>query len=236
MTSTLEKVSAYKTYASQAYASLKSLPQVDLAQAKIDLKQKKNIIVVLVALNTVLVGLTAGRDEAIRVQQAQAIESVATREADMARTITVQPVQAPEAQVAVVEAEEVIPTPTPTPVTQVAGVSVSRGFYCQAFMSKRYEGNAGAMVRQAATARWSADQANSLMQLMGRESGLNPYSCNVSSGACGIPQAYPCEKLIRAIGSLDNVEGQVEWLMSYVANRYGTPAAAIAHHNVKGWY
>lgn len=63
-----------------------------------------------------------------------------------------------------------------------------------------------------------------------------PYSINKSSGACGIPQAYPCSKLLAVIGSLDNIEGQLDWMINYIANRYGTPSAAIAHHNAKGWY
>lgn len=220
-TSKLEKTSAYKTL-----TSLKSIPRVHLAQAKIDLKQKKNIIVALVALNVALVGLTAHRDQATRVQQVQAIESIATIKPESARTITVQPIKAPEGQVAVVEAEEVIPTPTPTPAPQVAGVSIAR----------TYQGNAGALVRQAATARWGAEQAEYLMQLMGKESGLNPYAVNPYSGACGIPQAYPCSKLLAVIGSLDNVEGQVQWLINYVSNRYGTPGAALAHHRANNWY
>jgi hypothetical protein len=93
-----------------------------------------------------------------------------------------------------------------------------------------------AMLWHKTAARFGSAQVPFMQDLVGRESELNPYAINTSSGACGIPQAYPCSKLLAVIGSLDNVEGQLDWMVDYIANRYGTPAKTIDHHNAKGWY
>lgn len=84
--------------------------------------------------------------------------------------------------------------------------------------------------------RFGSSQVSAMRTLMSEESGLNPYVINPTSGACGIPQALPCSKLLTVIGSLDNVSGQIEWLLGYVANRYGTPSNALAFHRVNNWY
>lgn len=74
------------------------------------------------------------------------------------------------------------------------------------------------------------DMVNARILIM-RESGCNPNARNVSSGACGIPQALPCSKL----GTSDPV-AQIKWMQNYVNNRYGSWANAVAHSNSVGWY
>ena len=91
-------------------------------------------------------------------------------------------------------------------------------------------------MRQAVIGRWGESEWPAMDQLMGKESGFNPYARNPYSGACGIPQALPCAKLLNVIGSLDNVAGQIQWTLDYVAGRYTTPSGALAHHYAKGWY
>ncbi len=203
-----------------------ALSKIDLGSTKISLKHKKNIIAGLVVVNVALIGATAHQEYPGRVQQAQAVEAMVTVRPTN-RAVTIQPIKAPEGTVAEVTAEvvEPTPTPTPTPAPTVAGVSTAR-----------FSGNVGAMLRQATTAKWDAAQASAMNTLMGKESGLNPYAVNKSSGACGIPQAYPCSKLLNVIGSLDNVDGQIQWLLNYVASRYGTPSQALAFHRANGWY
>src|SRR5690606_34938722 len=121
-----------------------ALSQINLTTPKVNLKHKKNIIAGLILVNLSLVGATAHQEYPGRVQQAQAVEAMITvRPTNQA--VTVQPVKAPEGIIAKITAEVVEPTPTPTPapVTQVAGVSATR-----------FNGNVGAMLRQATTARW----------------------------------------------------------------------------------
>lgn len=60
------------------------------------------------------------------------------------------------------------------------------------------------------------------------ESGWDPYVANASSGAYGITQALPAEKMASA-GSdwKSNPLTQVKWGLGYIKNRYGTPCAAL---------
>lgn len=69
--------------------------------------------------------------------------------------------------------------------------------------------------------------------LIGKESGLNPYAINPTSGACGMFQALPCSKLPC---ELSDVACQVNWGMNYIKNRYGTPSNALDFHKRNNWY
>jgi hypothetical protein len=71
---------------------------------------------------------------------------------------------------------------------------------------------------------WTGDQWQALEQLWHKESGWNPNAYNASSGACGIPQAVPCTK----IPNPSDVSSQLDWGMTYIKSRYGTPSKALA--------
>lgn len=60
--------------------------------------------------------------------------------------------------------------------------------------------------------------------IVGRESGWNPNATNPSSGACGLAQALPCNKVP---GNPLNPVDSLRWMNSYVTNRYydGSPYA-----------
>ena len=73
---------------------------------------------------------------------------------------------------------------------------------------------------------WAAMNA-----LIIKESGYNPNAVNSRSGACGLPQALPCSKL-----GDKTVEGQINWMINYIKNRYGTPSNALSFHNSHNWY
>lgn len=81
--------------------------------------------------------------------------------------------------------------------------------------------------RMAAAKGWDGEQWLALYQLWNRESKWNPSARNGGSGACGIPQAYPCSKLGSAFPG--NVEGQIAWGLNYIEGRYGTPVKAWAY-------
>lgn len=80
-------------------------------------------------------------------------------------------------------------------------------------------------------AKWGCDQWTYVDFIVARESGWNPNALNKSSGACGLFQALPCSKM----GGTE-INNQLNWGLSYIASRYGTPANAysfwLAHH----WY
>jgi hypothetical protein len=70
-----------------------------------------------------------------------------------------------------------------------------------------------------------------------RESGWNHLAENPSSGAYGIPQSLPANKM--AVVGDDwraNPETQIRWGLAYIAARYGTPERAWQHSERVGWY
>ena len=76
-----------------------------------------------------------------------------------------------------------------------------------------------------------------LVALWNRESHWNVYAYNASSGAYGIPQALPGEKMASAGADwATNAATQVTWGLSYIAGRYDTPCGAWAHSEAQGWY
>ena len=72
-----------------------------------------------------------------------------------------------------------------------------------------------------------------VVELLGRESSLNHKAINPTSGACGLFQAYPCEKMGC---DLSDIDCQIAWGKNYIEQRYGTPSKALAFHTSKGWY
>jgi hypothetical protein len=56
--------------------------------------------------------------------------------------------------------------------------------------------------------------------------------------ACGIPQFYPCTKLVRAAGrdALSDGVQQVIVGLRYIGSRYGTPRHARAFQRRHGYY
>jgi hypothetical protein len=81
------------------------------------------------------------------------------------------------------------------------------------------------------------DQYSCLVALWDRESHWNVYSSNSSSGAYGIPQALPGEKMASAGADwATNPATQITWGLGYIADRYGNPCGAWAHSEDVGWY
>ncbi|UAJ81705.1 CHAP domain-containing protein (plasmid) [Leifsonia sp. ZF2019] len=83
------------------------------------------------------------------------------------------------------------------------------------------------------------NQFDCLNNLWMGESGWNPHAQNPSSGAYGIPQALPAEKLASAGADWrDNPITQVKWGLGYIQGRYGTPCQAwhFWQLNSPHWY
>lgn len=89
---------------------------------------------------------------------------------------------------------------------------------------------------QLARFGWGADQMPWLIRLWNQESGwINQV--NKSSGAYGIPQALPGDKMASAGPDWrTNVNTQINWGLGYIAGRYGSPQAAWAHEVSHNWY
>ncbi len=84
---------------------------------------------------------------------------------------------------------------------------------------------------------WGGDQFTCLVNLWERESNWNHLAMNPSSGAYGIPQSLPGNKMASAGADWQtNPATQISWGLSYIAGRYGTPCGAWAHSESVGWY
>lgn len=84
---------------------------------------------------------------------------------------------------------------------------------------------------------WGDEQFSCLVSLWNRESGWRVQARNPSSGAYGIPQAYPAESLAKAGPDWrTNGATQIAWGLSYISSRYGSPCGAWDHSERTGWY
>jgi len=84
---------------------------------------------------------------------------------------------------------------------------------------------------------WDDNEWSCLAALWTRESNWNVYSHNASSGAYGIPQALPGEKMASAGADwATNPATQIRWGIGYIQSRYGTPCGAWQHSEERGWY
>jgi hypothetical protein len=74
---------------------------------------------------------------------------------------------------------------------------------------------------------WGSGQFGCLVDLWTMESGWRADAYNTSSGAYGIPQAWPANKMSSA-GSdwMTNADTQINWGLTYIASSYGTPCGA----------
>lgn len=80
--------------------------------------------------------------------------------------------------------------------------------------------------------RWNTSaELRCLDQLWYRESHWNHRAVNKRTGACGIPQSYPCSKM-KSMGTKYGVNHrrnpwpQIAWGLQYIEERYGNPCAA----------
>lgn len=91
--------------------------------------------------------------------------------------------------------------------------------------------------KMAADRGWTGDEWACLDNLWTRESHWSHTSANKSSGAYGIPQALPGDKMA-AYGAdwATNPATQIAWGLAYVEGRYGSPCGAWSHFQTKNWY
>ena len=74
---------------------------------------------------------------------------------------------------------------------------------------------------------WGGDQMDCLIKLWNHESGWRADAYNTSSGAYGIPQAWPGSKMATAGADwMTNANTQINWGLDYINRAYGSPCAA----------
>ena len=110
------------------------------------------------------------------------------------------------------------------------------GLAAGSFRSKSY-GIAYAREWSAYRYKWSETQVICLTSLWNSESSWRWNAKNRRTGAYGIAQALPGNKM--AVEGKDwktNPETQIRWGIRYIASRHGTPCKALSFKRSKGWY
>ncbi len=84
---------------------------------------------------------------------------------------------------------------------------------------------------------WSSAEFTCLDEIYTHESGWDPTAMNPSSGAFGIPQALPGDKMA-AYGAdwQTNPSTQLAWGLAYIRDRYGSPCGAWGFWESNSWY
>jgi len=91
--------------------------------------------------------------------------------------------------------------------------------------------------REASTYKWNARQMSCLNALWNGESHWNFKAHNYYSGATGIAQALPGDKMdVIATDWRTNPVTQIKWGIRYIKIRYGTPCKALAVTHWRGYY
>ena len=84
---------------------------------------------------------------------------------------------------------------------------------------------------------WDDYEMMALITLWNRESQWQPLVVNKESGAYGIPQSLPAEKMAEFGDDWrTNYKTQIQWGLNYISQRYGTPSKALKHSDETGWY
>ena len=89
----------------------------------------------------------------------------------------------------------------------------------------------------ARQAGWTGSEWTCLDALWTRESNWSIDDTNARSGAYGIPQALPADKMATiAADWRDNPVTQIRWGLHYIDVRYGSPCAAWTHSQEYDYY
>ncbi|WP_198658989.1 lytic transglycosylase domain-containing protein [Nocardiopsis sp. FIRDI 009] len=85
---------------------------------------------------------------------------------------------------------------------------------------------------------WAESEFSGCLEpLWEKESNWNHTAQNPSSGAYGIPQALPGDKMAsHGDDWRTNPATQIAWGLDYIKGRYGTPCGAWSHSQANGWY
>ncbi|WP_144672730.1 hypothetical protein [Arthrobacter sp. U41] len=84
---------------------------------------------------------------------------------------------------------------------------------------------------------WAPSQMQCLKTLWTKESDWETTATNPTSGAYGVVQSLPAEKMASAGADYrTNYRTQINWGLEYVKDRYGSPCEALNFHYANNWY
>jgi type V secretory pathway adhesin AidA len=170
--------------------------------------------------------VSATETQAAQAQSKLSIEKSEIQEnpapAPAAEPINVVPQAAEPAPAPAAEpAQAPAPAPKPAPV-----VAVNDPAGAQAYAAG-----------QLASYGWAPDQMQCLQTLWTKESDWTTTATNPSSGAYGIVQSLPAEKMASAGADyLTNYRTQINWGLNYIQERYQSPCGALNFHYANNWY
>ena len=185
-----------------------------------------------VQASTTEVDRVAAEQAAVAQASAAAAAEAASAEAAAAEAASAEAAaaQAAAAKAAAAQAAEAPAKPAPAAAVRAA----------PARPSAPADPNAAQQIARQLMANqhgWGADQFGCLVSLWDKESGWNLNAYNASSGATGIPQALPGNKMASAGADWQtNPATQITWGLGYIASRYSTPCAAWDKSEASGWY
>jgi hypothetical protein len=160
---------------------------------------------------------------------APAAASAEARSAEEEPAVAPSPVAeaAPAAAPAPAPAAAQAPAPAPAPAPEAATpVAVDDPAGAQAYAAA-----------QLGSHGWSADQMECLAKLWTKESDWKTTATNPSSGAYGVVQSLPAEKMASAGADYrTNYRTQINWGLTYIEQRYGSPCGALNFHYAHNWY
>ncbi|UQA80185.1 G5 domain-containing protein [Gardnerella vaginalis] len=123
-------------------------------------------------------------------------------------------------------------TPAPTPTPAPAPADNPNGMvHATPEQAKLYA--------QAACAQlgWTGAMWEDLVKLWTKESNWRWNAENKGSGAYGIPQLLPADKMASAGANWhEDASIQITWGLSYIRSKYGNPSEAWKHSQEVGWY
>jgi hypothetical protein len=124
------------------------------------------------------------------------------------------------------------PSPTPKRTTQTAKPAPAIPAGCSS-----YSGNQLIACQLLPSFGFSTSEMSALVPMWNNESSWNQYAENPSSGAYGIPQALPGDKMASVASDWQsNPATQIKWGLGYIKDRYGTPSDAWSFWQANGWY
>jgi cell wall-associated NlpC family hydrolase len=89
---------------------------------------------------------------------------------------------------------------------------------------------------------WNQSEWAPFVSVEMQEAGWDPHAQNPTSSAYGLaqninPSTYPAAGRPGSKAPLlEQAKAQLEWMVSYIKGRYGTPSGAWAHEQSAGWY
>ena len=131
---------------------------------------------------------------------------------------------------------KVVAAPLPKPVS-AAGAAGAGGVVTVPTSYTTPSGTAQGYAAELVAQRgWGQGEFTCLVSLWNRESGWNTHAAN-PSGAYGIPQALPGSKMSSFGADWQNdYRVQIQWGLSYITGRYGSPCGAWGHSQANNWY